>query len=62
MVVSVQRSAKVIQPFTDDPKLVQDALRSMNRIPGGRVGMDRQRGRIIHDLQAIMNDNSLRTN
>ncbi len=54
MVVSVQRSAKIIQPFTNDPRQVQDALRSLTRVYGARVDQDRQRGRIIHDLQAIM--------
>jgi VWFA-related protein len=51
MVVSAQRSVETVQPFTTDPRAVQDALRSMGRIAGGRVDAERQRGRIIHDLQ-----------
>ncbi len=58
MVVSVQRSVKIVQPFTNDPRAVQDALRSMTRLYGARVDHDRQRGRIIHDMQAVMSDAS----
>ena len=58
MVVSVQRSAKIVQPFTNDPRAVQDALRSMTQLYGARVDHDRQRGRIIHDLHAVMSDTS----
>ena len=58
MVVSVQRSAKVVQPFTNDSRAVQDAVRSMTQLYGARTDHDRQRGRIIHDMQAVMNDTS----
>lgn len=51
MVVSAQRSTEVVQPFTDDPRAVQDALRSMSQVYGARVDADRDRGRLIHDLQ-----------
>jgi VWFA-related protein len=51
MVVSALRSATIVQPFTNDAKAVQDALRSMNRDYGARVDQDRQRSRIIHDIQ-----------
>ena len=58
MVVSVQRSANIVQPFTNDPRAVQDALRSMTQLYGARVDHDRQRGRIIHDMQAVTSDSS----
>ena len=56
MVISVQRSPKIVQPFTDDPRAVKDALRSLTRVYGARTDADRNRGRIIHDMQAIMDD------
>ncbi len=51
MVVSAQRSTEIVQPFTDDPRVVQEALRSMSTVYGARVDADRDRGRLIHDLQ-----------
>ena len=54
MVISVQRSPKIVQPFTDDPRAVKDALRSMTQLYGARTDFDRQRGRIIHDMQSVM--------
>jgi len=36
MVVSYQRSTKVLQPFTSDPSEVAEALRTMKRYTGGR--------------------------
>jgi VWFA-related protein len=56
MVVSVQRSPKVVQPFTNDPAVVKNALRSLNRSYGARVDADRTRGRIIRDIQEIVDD------
>jgi len=53
MVVSAARSATIVQPMTDDPKAVEDALRSLVRSYGARVDDDRDRGRIIHDLQEL---------
>jgi VWFA-related protein len=53
MVISAQRSVEIVQPFTNDPRAVSDALLSMNRSYGARVDQDRDRGRIIHDLQQI---------
>jgi VWFA-related protein len=54
MVISVQRSPKIVQSFTDDPKAVQDALRGMTRVYGARTDLDRNRGRIVHDMQSVM--------
>jgi VWFA-related protein len=58
MVVSAQRSTEIVQPLTNDPHEVDAALRSMTRAYGARVDHDRQRGRIIHDLQATEVDTS----
>jgi len=54
MVISVQRSPIIVQPFTDDPRAVKDALRSLTRVYGARTDVDRNRGRIIHDMQSLM--------
>lgn len=53
MVISAQRSVEIVQPFTNDPRAVSDALLSMNTSYGARVDRDRDRGRIIHDLQQV---------
>lgn len=53
MVVSAERSIRVVQGFTDDPKAVIDALRSLRRLSGGRSDRDTQRGRLIHDIEAM---------
>jgi VWFA-related protein len=51
MVVSYQRSLDVAQPFTDDPRAVNDALRGMTRMSGGMIERDTTRRAIIADLQ-----------
>jgi VWFA-related protein len=56
MVISVQRSPKIVQPFTDDPRAVKDALRSLTRVYGARTDDDLSRGRIVHDMQQVMDD------
>jgi VWFA-related protein len=53
MVISVQRSPKIVQPFTDDPRAVKDALKSLTRVYGARTDADRNRGRIINDMQSV---------
>ncbi len=53
MVVSVQRSPKIVQSFTNDPQVVKNALRSLTQVYGARTDADRLRGRIIHDMQAV---------
>jgi len=58
MVVSAQRSTEIVQPLTSDPREVDAALRSLTRAYGARVDHDRQRGRIIHDLQETEVDTS----
>jgi len=51
MVVSYQRSLVTAQPFTQDSRAVNDALRGMTRLTGGRVELDNARMAIIDDLQ-----------
>ena len=56
MVISVQRSPKIVQPFTNDPRVVKNALRSLTQVYGARTDADRSRGRIIHDMLAVMDE------
>ena len=58
MIVAAHRSTEIVQPLTNDPREVDAALRSMTRAYGARVDHDRQRGRIIHDLQETGVDTS----
>lgn len=51
MVISYQRSLEVAQPFTQDSRAVNDALRGMTRLTGGRVEFDNTRRAIIEELQ-----------
>jgi VWFA-related protein len=54
MVISVQRSPQIVQPFTGDSRAVKNALRSLTKVYGARTDADRQRGRIIHDMQSAV--------
>jgi len=56
MVISVQRSPKIVQGLTNDPRVVKDALRSLTQVYGARTDADRSRGRIIHDMLAVMDE------
>jgi VWFA-related protein len=47
MVVSYQKSFKVLQPFTDDPRLVMDALRELRSYTGGKPERDASRREIV---------------
>ncbi len=47
MVVTYQKSLKIVQPFTSDPREVTEALRSIRMQTGGRVERDSARGEII---------------
>ena len=46
MVVSYNRSIKVLQPFTSDSTAIIDAIRETRRYTGGRPNIDRQRDEI----------------
>jgi VWFA-related protein len=47
MVVTYQKSLKVVQPFTSDPREINEALRSIRMQTGGRVERDSARADII---------------
>ncbi len=51
MVVSYQRSFKVLQPFTDDSKAVNDSLRSLGKFTGGRTERDSARRQVIDRIR-----------
>ncbi len=51
MVVSYQRSFKVLQPFTTDSKAVNDALRSLGKNTGGRTERDASRRDIVNRIR-----------
>jgi len=51
MVVSYQRSFKVLQPFTTDAKAVNDALRSVGKDTGGRTERDSSRRDIVNRIR-----------
>jgi VWFA-related protein len=53
MVVSYDRSLKTLQPFTDDPRAVTDALRSVTTVTGGRPDRDSDRQEILDRLQEV---------
>ncbi len=53
MVVSAERSVRVVQPFTNDPRQVEAALRDLRTIYGGRADDDTARGRLIREIQAV---------
>jgi VWFA-related protein len=56
MVVSAHKSAKVIQDFTSDPALIQDALRSIRRDSTGRPTRDKERLDILRLIQQHAQD------
>jgi VWFA-related protein len=47
MVVSYQRSFKVLQPFTHDPRPVMDALRELRSYTGGKTERDAARREVL---------------
>lgn len=50
MVVSYQRSLKVLQPFTDDSRAVNSALREVTLYTGARVERDSSRRDLLDDM------------
>jgi len=56
MVVSYNRSLKVLQPFTSDSTAILEALRETYRYTGGRPNIDRQRDE-IHEAIARYKEN-----
>ena len=51
MVVSYQRSLKVVQPFTADPMAVNNALRDLQETTGGAVDRQTDRTDIVREMQ-----------
>ncbi len=51
MVVSFERSVKILEPFTDDPQSVNAALRSLATVSGGRTNRDNDRREIQERIQ-----------
>jgi VWFA-related protein len=56
MVVSFERTLKIVQPFSDSSREVNDALRSMSRYSGGRVERDNQRAEIMGRMAELNED------
>jgi len=54
MVVSYERSVKVLEPFTDDPLAINTALRSLSKVSGGRATRDNDRRQIQEQIQEAM--------
>jgi VWFA-related protein len=53
MVVSYQRSIKIITPFTTDKTRVMDSLRSLYKVATGRPEQDNERNKIIRELARL---------
>lgn len=56
MVVGYNRSLKVVEPFTDSALAVNDALRGMTTISGGRTDRDSDRQEILERIQEAVAD------
>ena len=50
MVIAYNRSYEVLQPFTDDPSAIYDALREVKMMTGGRSELDNQRKDILRSF------------
>jgi len=53
MVVSYQRSLKIQQPFTSDPREVSDALRVVRKMTAARPEQDTERKKILNEFSSI---------
>lgn len=56
MVVGYDRSLEVVEPFTDSGLAVNDALRDMTTITGGRTDRDSDRQEILERIQEAVAD------
>ena len=56
MVVSFEKELKVIQPFTDDPTVIVQALRAQRMKTGGTVSRDADRKRILDKMRRYKQD------
>ncbi len=57
MVVAYQRSFEVLQPFTDNPTEVLDAMRSVRRYTGGRSERITAEREILDDIKRLDDNN-----
>ena len=55
MVVSYERSLKVLQPFTSESREVTEVLRNMVRVTGGRESRENERRQLLRDIQDAVN-------
>jgi len=53
MVVSYQRSLKVLQPFTNDPREVSDALRTVAKMNAARPVQDTERKKVLNEFSTL---------
>ncbi len=53
MVVSYQRSTKVLQPFTGDPRKIGDALREVRTMTASRPVQDTERKKILNEFASL---------
>jgi VWFA-related protein len=53
MVVSAERSVRVVQGFTNNSREIEDALRDLRTIYGGRTDDESSRKQIIRDIQRV---------
>jgi VWFA-related protein len=56
MVVSYQRSFKVVAPFTSDSAVILEALRAQRKVVGARGERDTQRSRILREIRQMYAD------
>jgi VWFA-related protein len=56
MVVSFERSVEVVQPFTDDPQQVIEALRVLRERPGLRLQTDQDRAQVMDIMQRFLEE------
>jgi len=56
MVVSSRRSLEIRQPFTDNPDAVMGALQRVAKESGARIVRDRERRRILVDMEQFAGD------
>ncbi len=56
MVVGFERSLEVLQPFTDDPQQVVEALRVLRERPGLRLQTDQDRAEVVDIMQRFLEE------
>jgi VWFA-related protein len=54
MVVAYQGSLKVIQDFTDDPRAVNQSLRSLSKYSGGWISRESARAELVNEMREVV--------